>query len=107
MAYYVRTVFAGAGDYDPRARKYAIYHCDICDKNSDFTMTANFQTIERKCSHCGAIGVNDRIITLKKDREDILKKIADINTKLMDTETEISELEAKKNVEEQVEQITK
>ena len=107
MAYYVKTVQAGAVANDPRSWRYAVYRCDCCGKDMEVTVTSGFQPRPRTCSNCGAMGLDDKVQTLKAERIDLLKKIANMNAKLMDLETEISEFESKKSVQNQVEQITK
>ena len=107
MAFYVRTVTAGGASYDPRSWTYAVYKCDCCGEESEYTLTPNFQTVPRLCKHCKSMGVEDKINSLKAERNDLLKKIADLNSKLLNLDTELSEIESKKNVGEQIEQITK
>lgn len=103
MAYYKKTV-KQTGDI--RARNYAVYHCDECNKDSDFTLTPNFQFIERICPHCKAMGAGDRLNTLKADRERLVKQMADLNANLLKIDTEIEELESKTSVTQQIEEIT-
>lgn len=94
MAYFDRVVDTSSNSRDVRGWKYAVYKCEVCGEESEFTLVPNFQFRERPCKHCGALGKEDKIHSLKKEREGILKQVTDLNTKLLDVETQISELES-------------
>lgn len=91
MAHFVKIVKAGAAAHDPRSWTYAIYKCDVCGRESEFTVKGDFQTRERNCKHCGCMDAGDHIKTLQVERENILKQIADLNVKLMMIESELME----------------
>lgn len=103
MAYYKRTV-KQTGDI--RARNYAVYHCDACGEDSEFNLVPNFQFHERPCKHCKAMGVEDHLKALYTDRDRIAKQIAELNMGLLKLNMEIEELESKKSVTRQIEEIT-
>jgi len=94
MAYYLRTVHP-ANIHDVRTRTYHIYACDVCGEESTYDNNPNFQFKERPCKICKSMGVHDKLNTLIKERDVILKQITEFNLKLLDIETEIREIESK------------
>jgi DNA-directed RNA polymerase subunit RPC12/RpoP len=68
MAYYVRTVHAGAVATDPRSYVYAIYQCDDCGEKTDIRIPdeRTYQYIDRACGSCGSLHPGDRTKALKE-----------------------------------------
>ncbi len=91
MAYFIRKVDTSSNPRDIRGWRYAIYKCDVCGEESEFKIVPNFQFRDRPCKHCGLMGKDDHINTLKREREEILSKIAELNSRLLTIETELSE----------------
>ncbi len=100
MAYYDRTVDTSTNPRDVRGWKYVVYKCDVCGNESEFTMVPNFQFRERPCKHCGAMGVEDHLNTLKNERLKILDEIDSLNSKLFSIEDKISKIESENEIKE-------
>jgi hypothetical protein len=106
MAHYVRTVVAGADARDPRSWRYAVYLCDACNEESEYKVVEGFIPRPRVCQHCHTMGLDDKASSLKAERADLIRKLANMNSRLLEIDTELSEIEGKQNVTEQIEEMT-
>jgi hypothetical protein len=81
--YLTRTYTGGAADHDPRQITWAVFHCDVCNKNEEVNVTRILDTFQfnapRKCPHCKCLGKNDRAITLKREIETLTASRANID----------------------------
>ena len=107
MAYFIRQVTAGGRKDDPRSWTYAVYKCDVCGEESEYTVTPNFQYRERPCKHCKSMGVNDYLQNLKRKKEIIYNEITKLNKDLLKIEIEIEEFKHNIKVKEEIEILTK
>ncbi|MBD3260255.1 MAG: hypothetical protein GF334_01035 [Candidatus Altiarchaeales archaeon] len=67
--FFVRKYTSGAGDYDPRQRRWAEFHCALCGHDEDYDITRTELTFqydrERRCPACGQLNADDREKNLK------------------------------------------
>lgn len=97
--YFVRTYTSGAGDYDPRQKRWAEYHCSLCGEDSDVDITRNHRTFDfgrdRKCPHCGLINAADREANLKAQLDKLTAERSKIEVEIDRIERELAEARPK------------
>lgn len=98
MAYYVKTVDTSSNPRDVRGWKYAIYKCEVCGEDSEFTIVPNFQFRERPCKHCGSMGMDDHLRTLENERLKLIDERNSLNSKIISIENKIAEIKTKKEL---------
>lgn len=106
--YFVRTYKSGGADYDPRQQIFAEFECSVCGEKTDVNVTTN-KTFDysriRKCPHCKSFDETDQLNSLKKEvellieqRENINKKIFELNNKIESFEIIYNSEKIKENV---------
>lgn len=83
--YFVRTFKTGCGDYDPRQKKWAVYKCSICGKETEIDITYNGTfdySCDRRCPHCKSLGKDDRLNNIKAEIETLTEKKSEIQIKI-------------------------
>lgn len=88
---------------DVRDKIWALFHCNICGKTHDIDVTNTINTFqferERKCPHCGLVDEKDKEANLKSQLDKLTADKTRIEIELEKIERELSELSARKEVE--------
>ena len=94
--YYVRTYTSGPQS-DPRSKIWAEFHCSVCGENSDIDVTFTSHTFqfdrERKCTHCGNLNPDDKVLNLKAQKEKLEADKVRITKEIEKLCTEIEQCE--------------
>ena len=102
MARYDRTVKAGAADYDPRQYQYAVYKCDDCSEESEFTINPGFQYRDRPCKVCGSMAVGDLAAKLTAERDRLQNEVSSRLSRIAEIDGQLESVATKRAVEEVV-----
>lgn len=93
--YYVRKYKSGGGDYDPRQRIWAVFHCAACDTDNDIDITRVLQTFQfdrdRKCPQCGCVCPEDKTKNLQAQLNKLLSDKSKIEIEIDKIERELNE----------------
>lgn len=94
--YHIRTYKGGAPDHDPRQITWAVFHCDVCGEDTEINISGRQHTFQfhvaRKCPHCDSFGKEDKIISLKKEIEELTQNRASIDVEIERLENQLESL---------------
>lgn len=97
--YHVRTYKGGAASYDPRQITWAVFQCDACGKKEEVNITGREHTFQfhvpRRCPHCKSFGKDDRIISVRKEIENLTATRNNIDVTIEKLTAELESLQEK------------
>jgi len=95
--YFVRMYKNGCGNYDPRQRTWAVYHCSVCGEDTDIDVTRVMSTFQfdrdRKCPYCGCVSPDDKEKNLKAQLNKLTTQKSRIQIEIDKIERELNEIE--------------
>lgn len=96
---FVRTYIGGAPEYDPRHKKWAVYHCDVCGEDTDIDVTRVMNTFDfnrsRKCPECSHTDIENKKESIKKQIEKLTEEKCNIEIRIEQLIQELSKEEVK------------
>lgn len=94
--YFVRKYKSGGGDYDPRQKRWAVFHCALCGHDEDINITRTESTFqydrERRCPACGQLNAGDREKNLKAQLEKLTHEKSKIEIEIEKLVRELNEI---------------